>query len=70
MSASGSEQSSSTWQQDVSFCTPTKRSTSTAAVKRFNLKRLKIYENNVLVKDFRAAVDTTDMAGLYEETAG
>ena len=34
------------------------------------IKFLKIYENNVLVRDFKAAVDANDVAGLYDEVEG
>lgn len=35
-----------------------------------NIKFLKIYENGVLVRDFKAAVDANDVAGLYDEVEG
>lgn len=34
------------------------------------IKFLKIYESNVLVRDFKAAVDANDVAGLYDEVEG
>ena len=34
------------------------------------IKGLKIYESDVLVRDFKAAVDEDDVAGLYDEVEG
>jgi len=34
------------------------------------IKGLKIYESDVLVRDFKAAVDENDVAGLYDEVEG
>lgn len=34
------------------------------------IKFLKIYESDVLVRDFKAAVDENDVAGLYDEVEG